>query len=204
MKKLLVTFIFLLLATFTSLPVLAAESVEETPKAVAERLSATLKKGDWEAYAQLMHPDALTRFRQMFAPLAEMPEAREVLSTFFNVEVPEEFRKLTDRQVFVRLMANLEENVPGFGEAMRNLEMTVIGQVPEGKELMHVVYRSDTAVDKLTVTSTDVLTLRRTPQGWRALLTASIEGLAEQLMASVGAEEQEAGEEAGEEAAQED
>lgn len=186
MKKLLVTLSLLLLATFTSLPALATESVEESPKAVAERLSATLKKGDWEAYSNLMHPDALTRFRNMFAPLAELPEAQEVLSSLFGVDEPEEFPKLTDRQVFVRLMANLEENVPGFGEAMRNLEMTVIGQVPEGKELMHVVFRSDTAVDKLTVTSTDVLTLRRTPQGWRALLTANIEGLAEQLLSSVG------------------
>lgn len=199
MKKLLVTLTLLLFATFTTLPALAAENAEESPAAVAARLSATLKKGDWEAYSHLMHPDALTRFRQMFAPLAEMPGAREVLSAFFDVEEPEEFRKLTDRQVFVRLMANLEESVPGFDEAVRNLEMTVIGQVPEGKELMHVVYRSDTAVDKLTVTSTDVLTLRRTPQGWRALLTAGIEGLAEQLMASVGTEEDEAGEEAAQE-----
>lgn len=191
MKKLLVTFLFLFLAAFISLPALAAESVEESPAAVAQRLSATLKKGDWEAYSQLMHPDALTRFRNMFAPLAEMPEAQEALLPLFDVEGAEEFRKLTDREVFVRLMANLEENVPGFGEAMRNLEMTVVGQVPEGKELMHVVFRSDTAVDKLTVTSTDVLTLRRTPQGWRALLTANIEGLAEQLLSSIGAEEQE-------------
>ncbi|RNC65244.1 MAG: hypothetical protein ED859_17770 [Desulfuromonadales bacterium] len=127
----------------------------------------------------------------MFAPLAELPEANEALPTLFGVEGAEEFRKLGDREVFVRLMANLEKNVPGFGEAVRNLEMTVVGQVPEGKELMHVVYRSDTAVDKLTVTSTEVLTLRRTPQGWRALLTANIEGLAEQLLSSVGAAVQE-------------
>lgn len=49
MKKLLVTFTLLLLAAFTTLPALAAESVEESPTAVAQRLSATLKKGDWEA-----------------------------------------------------------------------------------------------------------------------------------------------------------
>ena len=190
MKKLFITLSLLIIATFTSLPVLAAEVAEESPKAVAERLSATLKKGDWEGYAQLMHPDALIRFRNMFAPLAELPDAQEALSALFGVEGPEQFRKLTDREVFTRLMANLEESVPGFGEAVRNLEMTVVGQVPEGKELMHVVYRSDTAVDKLTVSSTNVLTLRSTPQGWRVLLTANIEGLAEQLLSSLDTKEQ--------------
>lgn len=198
MKKLIVVFTILLLATVIALPALAAESVEESPTAVAERLSATLKKGDWDAYSRLMHPDALSRLKSMFAPIAELPEAQEALPTLFGVQGAEEFRKLTDREVFVRLMSNLEESVPGFGEAVRNLEMMVIGQVPEGKELMHVVFRSNTAVDKLTVTSTDVMTLRRTPQGWRALLAANIEGLAEQLVSSLNAAEESAGEPEGE------
>lgn len=46
-------------------------------------------------------------------------------------------------------------------------------------------------MDKLTVSSTNVLTLRRTPQGWRVLLAANIEGLAEQILSSVGGAEQE-------------
>ncbi len=187
MKKLIVVFTILLLATVITLPALAAEGVDESPTAVAGRLSSTLKKGDWEAYSRLMHPDALSRLKNMFAPLAELPDAEEVFPSLFGVKGAEEFRKLTDREVFVRLMSNLEESVPGFGEAVRNLEMTVIGQVPEGKELMHVVFRSNTAVDKLTVSSTDVMTLRRTPEGWRALLTANIEGLAEQLLSSMDA-----------------
>ena len=190
MKNLIIILTFLLLATFTSLPALAANGSEETPKAVTERLSTTLKKGDWEGYSRLMHPEALARFRKMFAPLADLPDAQEALPALFGVEGPEQFRKLTDREVFVRLMANLEESVPGFGEALRNLEMTVVGQVPEGNDLMHVVYRSDTAVDKLTVTSTNVLTLRRTAGGWRVLLTANIEGLAEQLLSTFGTVEQ--------------
>lgn len=187
MKKLVVVFTILLLATVITLPALAAEGVDESPTAVAGRLSSTLKKGDWEAYSRLMHPDALSRLKNMFAPLAELPDAEEVFSALFGVKGAEEFRKLKDREVFVRLMSGLEESVPGFGEAVRNLEMTVIGQVPEGKELMHVVFRSNTAVDKLTVSSTDVMTLRRTPEGWRALLTANIEGLAEQLLSSMDA-----------------
>ncbi|QSV47055.1 hypothetical protein [Geobacter benzoatilyticus] len=186
MKKLMVV-LTLLFATLITVPAMAAEGVEESPAAVTARLSATLKKGDWEAYSRLMHPDALSRLKNMFAPLAELPDAEEVFSALFGVKGAEEFRKLQDREVFVRLMSGLEESVPGFGEAVRNLEMTVIGQVPEGKELMHVVFRSNTAVDKLTVSSTDVMTLRRTPEGWRALLTANIEGLAEQLLSSMDA-----------------
>lgn len=190
MKKLMVVLI-LLVETLITFPALAAEGVDESPAAVAARLSATLKKGDWDAYSRLMHPDALSRLKTMFAPLAELPDAEEVFSALFGVNGAEEFKKLQDREVFVRLMSGLEESVPGFGEALRNLEMTVIGQVPEEKELMHVVFRSNTAVDKLTVSSTDVMTLRRTPEGWRALLTANIEGLAEQILSSVAGAGQE-------------
>ena len=69
-----------------------------------------------------------------------------------------------------------------------------VGAIPgaaTGAELgMLLLNALDTAVDKLTVSSTSVLTMRSTPQGWRVLLTANIEGLAEQLLSSLGMEEQ--------------
>ena len=55
---------------------------------------------------------------------------------------------------------------------------SVIGEVLEGDALAHIVYRARIASPKESVANVTVLSLRRSPGGWKALLDGDLQGLA--------------------------
>lgn len=69
----------------------------------------------------------------------------------------------------------------------------MIGSVPEGSEMVHVVTRNIAKVETLSMTKVEAITLHRTSQGWRLALTGDLEGLAETLQASIAPPESTAG-----------
>jgi hypothetical protein len=88
---------------------------------------------------------------------------------------------MADADIFQALMANLTRNFPGFADAMQSHETSVVGSVPEGKELVHVVYRMGAKTEGMTISKTSVITFRRHNGKWKALLTGNFEGLAARL-----------------------
>ena len=51
--------------------------------------------------------------------------------------------------------------------------------VAEGADVRHVVTRSKVAAQGIEMTKMDVVSLRRTPQGWRVQLKGDMTGMAE-------------------------
>lgn len=165
-----------------------ASAQVEAPEAVAKRAAEATARADWKAFAELMHPAALTDFRRMFREIVALDGSEELRKSFFGVETVAEFDALTDSGTFEALMKGLAANVPGVAEALGSMSMEVVGVLPEGEELAHVVYRTGASIENLTMSKTAVMTLRRHEGQWRMLLNGAIEGLAQRLAMVAGAE----------------
>lgn len=168
-----------LLPLAMTVPASAAE--RESPEAAASAAMAAAKKGDWAAYTHRMHPEALAKAKRMFGAVVASDASGRMGKLFFGVDSAMGYDALSDSGAFVALMTNLTEHLPAFAEAMKTADFTVIGTLPEGKDLVHVVYRTGAKAEDLEITRTSVLSLRRHGDEWRMLLTGNIEGLAARL-----------------------
>ncbi len=167
--------------SFFPLAVPMAAQEASSPEALAKAASEATKKGDWTAFARLMHPEALAEFKRIFRALVAGEGAGPLRSAFFGVEKLEQVDALDDVYVFERLMTNLAKNVPGMAEAMAGSEMFIVGSLPEGDQLVHVVYHAGAKTEGMIFSKTSVMTFRRHQGEWRALLAGNIEGLAARL-----------------------
>ncbi len=152
-----------------------------SPEALAKVVAEATKKGDWAAFSQLMHPEALAELKRIFRPIVAAEGAGPMRAAFFGTEKVEQFDALEDAAVFERLMTNLAKNVPGMADAMASSEMFIVGSLPEGDQLVHVVYHAGAKAEGMIFSKTLVMTFRRYQGEWRALLTGSIDGLAARL-----------------------
>jgi hypothetical protein len=154
-----------------------AQTSEVSPETVAERYTAATRAGNWLGAAQLMHPEALSQLKQVFAPLVEVAP-QEVGVSFFNVRSKKEYDQLSNVTVFERLMRNFSKQSPETAIALSASDTKIIGHVKEKPDLAHIVYRINTKVGDVSVSKTAVMTLKKDGESWRTLLTGNIEGLA--------------------------
>lgn len=163
----------------SALPLAAQEAA--SPEALAKVAAEATKKGDWAAFSRLMHPEALAELKRIFRPIVASEGAGAMRAAFFGTEKIEQFDALDDAAVFERLMSNMTKNVPGMAEAMASSEMIIVGSLPEGDHLVHVVYHAGARTEGMIFSKTSVMTFRRYQGEWRALLAGNIEGLAARL-----------------------
>ena len=152
-----------------------------TPEAAARQYFTLMQKADWNAAASLMHPDALKQFKSFFQVLAEADSAAEVTSTFFGVQGAQEFRALPAAEVYSRMMRSLASMSPEMMQAMTSMRGDVIGSVPEGSDVVHVVYRMHMGVDDVSMSKLQVISFRRSGDIWLGLLTGDMQGLIQSL-----------------------
>lgn len=157
-----------------------AYTQEITPETIAARYTAATRSGDWASVAQLMHPEALTQFQKMFAPLVAA-DPQKVGTSFFGVSSQKEYDQLPKAEVFKRFMNAMSKQIPGMAIALDTSEVKIIGHVREEPDLAHIVYQMNTQLGDIKVSKTSVMTLKKEGQSWRALLSGNIEGLAAAL-----------------------
>lgn len=173
---------------------------ELPPEAVLREAYARMRAGDWSAAAETFDPAALARFRTMLEPLfsaasapagegQENRDAMMLMLLFAPAKSVEDVRALSDRELFARLMRGTMSLAGAQLDGQQ-----ILGHVPEGRDLVHVVTRNTARMDEVTVSKIEAVTLQRTAQGWRLALTGEIEGLAETLQATVEAGKAEADE----------
>ncbi len=175
-------FVLAYLCTFTGI---GAYAQTQTPEDAAKASMDYTSKGDWSAYAKMMHPEALAELRRMFQPLVAGDKSGEIAEIFFGVKTAKQFDALSDVGVFEALMINITKNIPGFTDALKTVDFKIVGTVTEGEELAHVVYRGDAKVGGINISNTTVMTLRRHQGQWRLILDSNIEGLAATISAKL-------------------
>ena len=99
----------------------------------------------------------------------------------FAVKSVQEFDALPGTEVFARMLKTLSTSRPEFAEAVRRSESKIIGTLPEGDQIAHVLYRMQTGVAEIKANQVSVITLQRSGNAWRACLTGNFEGIARAL-----------------------
>ena len=173
-----------LLAVALALP--AAAQTPQPAEAAALEYIAAMQSADWDRTAALTHPEALVELKNVFAMLAQVDTAGEMLRPYFGVSDDVEFDRLRPTEVYARLMRHLASD-PLVSQAMRSLRAEVVGSIPEGADTVHVLYRMHTQLEETRVRKLEILSLRRAGDRWLALLTGDLRGLADSITGAIGA-----------------
>lgn len=159
-------------------PVAAAELAPAmSAEQVAGEAYARMRAGDWEAAAETFDPAALQQFRGMIGPLLEGPIGEGMVGMFYGAgRTSADIGKMNDTEFFAGFVRSL---VSGSGASLNGQD--ILGAVPEGQDRMHLVTRTSAEAMGITVTQMEVVTLNRTPQGWRLALSGKLDGMAQAL-----------------------
>lgn len=167
-----------LLASAAALPAAA----QQTPEQVVTAYYETFRSGDYAANAAMMDPAALEELKTTLTRLAEAggPESADELRTSFGVGSPAELGALPAAELYERMLRATLGNEE-MREILGSAEIRVLGHVPEDGDVAHVVYRMRISYGGVDVDQVQVAPLRRTPEGWRVMLTGSIAGMMQGL-----------------------
>lgn len=170
-----------------------ATAQEKNPEAVATRALAALKENRIADFAKSMHPEALKQPKVTLLEVVTEAEKQErvdeVLTIFKNVKSADDLRKLDDVAFFTAFFEGVMQLQPRVRDALRGTTLDVIGHVPEGPDVIHVVYRGTVTQGDVKVSKMSVMSLKAHGDDWGMLLTGDIEGMAAMLKRQFAAEE---------------
>ncbi|GEM_PF-581195 len=148
-----------------------AQTSQETPESVAKASFAAMQAGDWATYTRLMHPDGLAAMKRKIAVEVNADKsgqaAKEAVK-LLRLKSLDEFARLSDAAVFERFLAGF--STPELKASMQASTQTVLGKVPEGPDLVHVVSRLHMNVGGAWVNKVDVTSLKKYGTIWRLLM----------------------------------
>jgi hypothetical protein len=157
----------------------------------------TLKTKDYPAAAKHFDPAALKSFREMLSFFNELPdeEAADTLSMFFGEGATKDsVKKMSDSEFFAAFLKGLMQEAEEAG-GVEFGDFQVLGEVPEGEDVIHVVTRNKVGVGELKIESMEVMSFKKAGDSWKAMLNGEMSGVAAQLKAAFGKPPEDAGEE---------
>ncbi len=161
----------------------AQAQTAETPEQVTERFVAAMRAADWNGMASLMHQNALKEMRQLLSGVFEAPNAGQIRQQLLGVTTVQQAQALSDTAVFASLMRMTTQDAD-VAELLRSAKVQVLGHVNEGADTVHVVYRMAMTINGIPITKMDVMSLARSPVGWRGLLKGDVTALAAGIRAA--------------------
>jgi hypothetical protein len=142
-----------------------------------------LRQRQWTEIAQLYDAEALRDFREMMSFLSEIPdeEAVQVLGFFFGPgATKEQVKSMSDVAFFSAILRGALAQAEQLGQLdFRKTE--ILGSVPEGDSLRHVVTRNHIVMGDVTMESMEVISFKRTENGWCILMQEKMKGMAQQI-----------------------
>jgi hypothetical protein len=160
-------------------------SEEKSPEAIAARALTALKENRIGDFAKAMHPEALQQLKATLLDVVDVAEKKgrvdEALSIFKNVGSAADLRKLDDVAFFTAFFEGVMQMQPRLRDAFRGMTLDVIEHVPEGKDIIHVVYRGTVTQGETKVSKMSVMSLKANGDDWGMLLTGDIEGMTAML-----------------------
>jgi hypothetical protein len=163
----------------------SSQASTESPQQVATRFVEAMRSGDWNGMATLMHPGALRQMRDILGVLLDAPNADDVRQQLLGVTTIVEARALSDTALFAALMRATMQRDASLADVLKSSQVEFLGQVDEGSDTTHVVYRMAMTIEGTPITRMDVMSLARSPHGWRGLLKGDISALGAALRAAV-------------------
>lgn len=148
-------------------------NVEELTKTYFE----LMQNGHWDLIGTIFHPDSLREFRAMLdfldhpAPYPALPQIR---ATIFGAGATEQtVAALADAAFFGTTLSFLMRETTEKG-TLKDRQVDIIGAVPEGDELMHVVAKSHIPKGDQVYELLEIVSYRRDGNSWKVLLTGKM------------------------------
>lgn len=145
-----------------------------------------LQSYDSSKMADLMHPDALTRFRNTFnAAFAgdKQESAQKELLPLFLVSDLNEYYEMTDREAYRRLNEAIKQSQPQLVEIMKSAKLELNEQMPK-EDVTLVVYTLSMTINGQNVSQKIVQELKRQNDQWLLLLPPTAEATIARIEAS--------------------
>ncbi|MGD8495057.1 MAG: hypothetical protein PVF05_02635 [Gemmatimonadales bacterium] len=158
-----------------------------TPEAASRSLVQAIRAADYDAMADLMHPDALDELRELFVPVFRAEEMAEFRQQMFGVATADEALALSGRDIYRTIIEFAVAGDPTMNSALRSVQADVIGKVMEG-DTAHVVYRLNMQVEGIDLSQTSVASFREHEGRWLGILTADLRGMIAGLRQALEAE----------------
>lgn len=159
-----------------------------TPEAASRSLVQAIRAADYDAMAELMHPDALEELRELFVPIFRAESMAEFRQQMFGVNTADEALALSGRDIYRTIIEFAVGGDPAMDSALRSVQADVIGKVMEG-DTAHVVYRLNMKVEGIDMSQTSVASFREHEGRWLGILTADLRGMIAGLRQALEAEE---------------
>lgn len=172
-------YLVLMLAVVTSL------SFAETPTDRAKMYFSDMEDRNFAAAAGHIDADQLKEFRQMMGFYKEIPQQAQAqfIQTFFGPDqTVETIEKVTDVEFFSGLFSFIMSQADAAGGV--NFDgVEILGEVKEGN-IIHLVTRNRVSMGMVEVEAMEVISLKKSGNEWRILMSGNIKGLPQQLRAA--------------------
>jgi hypothetical protein len=146
-----------------------------TPEATSRLFLRSVRAIRWGAAAQFMHPATLERFREVVTMISDADTTGYVRDYLTGTDTTA-YAELDGAAVFDRAIGAMIDDMPGLMHAIFDRDDEVLGHVPEGADVAHVVYRTKARISG-AVSEVKVMQLARTPSGWRVRWSDELEVL---------------------------
>ncbi len=169
-----------LLAALVAAAPAAAQVPPETPDQVAQQFLEATRDTNWARMAGLLHPLALAQLHGFFAPIlqCQTPDAAEVRRQIFGITSSVQAARTTDSALAATLFRTAAGGQRELAGLLHTARLQVLGDVPEGRDTVHVVSRLAVTFDSMDVTEMEVVSLARSGPTWRVLLKSDFTALA--------------------------
>jgi len=159
----------------------------KTPEAVVKEYFSHLQKKQWLAITDLFSPTALTKFKTSLLPVVQVDMVKgegELCTVFFGKKLtPGELQTMSEEDFFFFAMSGMIMQISDF--SFRFDSIKVVGKIPEGDNLAHVVSRMYIGKGDTQVQNIDVTTLEKVAGEWKLLLKTDMERFIRDLKAQV-------------------
>lgn len=161
---------------------LPAPAPAATPEERTRAYFDAMKSKNWDDVAAVFHPKAATRFRELMGVAGETPEElSEFLSTVFGMEADAaQLEAMTDSEFFTMFFKTVMSQAETYGEITFG-DLTILGSIPEGDGMIHVLARSRASMGELSTERVEVLSFIKDGETWGLDLQAEMEGIAQQM-----------------------
>ncbi len=150
-----------------------------TARAVAQRTLTALAARNAEGFAREASPQDLAAFRaQLLANVQQAlgtPQRAQALAMFAPAKSFEDIQKIPAERLFAIYLQTVMNRVAAAGPM--TMTNTILGEVTEGDSLSHIVYRQHIASGTSKADNVSLVSLRRTPGGWKVTLEAGQLGM---------------------------
>lgn len=146
---------------------------QDTPEEAAQRFFDALSRLRWAQVSAELHTAALDEFHLISRQLVESLRGDSILIQLYDASRAE-WDGWSNREVFERSMTGLTRYARGLMESQVMTDFRVLGTVPEGDTIRHVVYRETTDHMGLVIEAAPTTTLVLEAGQWRVRENAEL------------------------------